>query len=67
MNANPHAEVDHVDVGDEAIALRGTLVGAQAGTAELVARRWQKRWPQIHFTFDGSGAKGTLVGRGPRG
>lgn len=29
----------------------------------LVARRWQKRWPQIEFTYDRSGAKGTLIGR----
>lgn len=29
----------------------------------LVARRWQKRWPQIAFTYDRSGAKGTLIGR----
>ena len=29
----------------------------------LVARRWQKRWPQIDFAYDRSGAKGTLIGR----
>src|SRR3546814_8137898 len=29
----------------------------------LVARRWQKRWPQIDFAFDRSGTKGTLIGR----
>ncbi len=28
----------------------------------LVARRWQQRWPQIDFTLDRSGTKGTLVG-----
>ena len=33
----------------------------------LVARRWQKRWPQIDFAFDRSGTKGTLIGRMPRG
>jgi len=39
MNANPHAEVDRVDVGDERIAFSGTLVGAEANEAELIARR----------------------------
>ena len=33
----------------------------------LVARRWQKRWPQIDFAFDRSGTKGTLIGRVPGG
>lgn len=33
----------------------------------LVARRWQKRWPQIEFAFDQSGTKGTLIGRAPGG
>ncbi|HET8537065.1 MAG TPA: glycosyltransferase family 4 protein [Solirubrobacteraceae bacterium] len=39
MNANPHAEVDRVDVGDDAIAFRGVLVGAEANAGELIARR----------------------------
>ncbi|HKX88387.1 MAG TPA: class I SAM-dependent methyltransferase [Sphingopyxis sp.] len=33
----------------------------------LVARRWQKRWPQIDFAFDRSGTKGTLIGHVPGG
>lgn len=28
----------------------------------LVAQRWQRRWPQIDFRLDPSGAKGTLIG-----
>lgn len=28
----------------------------------LVARRWQQRWPDIAFSFDPSGTKGTLIG-----
>jgi hypothetical protein len=39
VNANPHAEVDRVDVGDDAIAFRGVLVGAEANAGELIARR----------------------------
>jgi glycosyltransferase involved in cell wall biosynthesis len=43
VNANPHAEVDRVDVGDEGIAFGGTLIGAGAKAGELVARRRSDR------------------------
>lgn len=29
----------------------------------LVAKRWRARWPDIDFTYDRRGAKGTLIGR----
>lgn len=29
----------------------------------VVARRWKQRWPNIDFTYDGQGTKGTLIGR----
>lgn len=29
----------------------------------LVAQRWRKRWPEIDFTYDRRGSKGTLIGR----
>lgn len=30
----------------------------------MVAHRWRKNWPNIDFTYDGRGAKGTLIGIG---
>ena len=29
----------------------------------VVARRWRQRWPNIIFTYDARGTKGTLIGR----
>jgi predicted O-methyltransferase YrrM len=29
----------------------------------IVARRWKRSWPDIHFEFDNRGNKGTLIGR----
>ena len=29
----------------------------------VVARRWRARWPNIDFSYDGRGTKGTLIGR----
>jgi glycosyltransferase involved in cell wall biosynthesis len=39
VNTNPHAEVGRVEVGGDAIAFSGLLVGAEAGAGDLVARR----------------------------
>ncbi|WP_439533867.1 class I SAM-dependent methyltransferase [Polymorphobacter sp.] len=29
----------------------------------VVARRWQRRWPDFQFSFEGTGSKGLLIGR----
>lgn len=29
----------------------------------VVARRWKRSWPDIHFEFENAGNKGTLIGR----
>lgn len=29
----------------------------------IVARRWRRKWKDFHFTFEGGGTKGLLVGR----
>lgn len=29
----------------------------------IVARRWRRKWPNIDFTYDARGTKGTLIGR----
>lgn len=29
----------------------------------VVARRWRRKWPNIEFTYDARGTKGTLIGR----
>ena len=55
------------DVGVDDRLLAGVLLQTLQHLADLgerlVARRWQKRWPQIDFAYDRSGTKGTLIGR----
>lgn len=48
----------------EQIAAGGTIMlddAARPGE-RLVARRWRREWPDFHFRFVSSGAKGTLIG-----
>jgi glycosyltransferase involved in cell wall biosynthesis len=52
---NPHAEVEHVEVGDADVRVRGVVVGVTQAPGELVARRRSDaREASVPVTVDGA-------------